>query len=119
MIDSDAPLSPPKVGGIEGGDRGDPDLLLMVRPDKRGQGVSDILIEFKYLGLNQLGLSGEAVRGLSDEELRTHAEVEKVMDEAKSQLDRYEAGLLAKHSQVSLRKYVVVGVGLERIVNGG
>ena len=102
--------SEPEIG------RGYADLLLMVRPDKRGQGVPDILIEFKYLGLNQLGISGEDVRGISDEELRTHTAVKKVLEEAKTQLTRYEAGLLAKHGQVDLRKYIVVGIGMERIV---
>jgi hypothetical protein len=102
--------SEPEIG------RGYADLLLMVRPDQQGKGLRDILIEFKYVGLNQLGLSGEAVRGMGDEELKECAEVKKVLEEAKAQLMRYEEGLVARHSQIRLRKYIVVGTGLERIV---
>jgi hypothetical protein len=80
--------------------KGYADLLLLVRPDKRGQGLHDILLEFKYIGLNQLGVNGETARGMTDDALKSSVVVKNVSEEAEGQL----------------AKYVVVGVGLERIV---
>ncbi|MBM3241012.1 AAA family ATPase [Candidatus Poribacteria bacterium] len=96
--------------------RGYADLLLMVRPDKQGAGLHDILIEFKYVGLNQIKLKGEEVRGRSDEELIERAEIREVLKGAKEQLNKYAEALVTKHPEVNLRKYTVVGVGMERIV---
>jgi hypothetical protein len=54
-------------------DRGYADLALIVRPDKRRFQVLDLLLEFKYLSLKDLGLSGEQVREQSREALAERA----------------------------------------------
>ena len=96
--------------------RGYADLLLMVRPDQRENGLHDILMEFKYLRLNQLKLRGEEVRKMSDEELIEREEIREVLAGAKEQVNRYSEALATKHPEVDLRRYIVIGIGMERIV---
>jgi len=43
-------------------ERGYADLALILRPDMRSSAALDLLLEFKYLGLKDLGLSGEQMR---------------------------------------------------------
>jgi hypothetical protein len=50
-------------------DRGYADLALIVRPDMRRFQALDLLLEFKYLGLKDLGLTGEQVRAQPREAL--------------------------------------------------
>jgi hypothetical protein len=50
-------------------DHGYADLALILRPDARKYQALDLLLEFKYLGLKELGLSGEQLRQLSHEQL--------------------------------------------------
>ena len=113
----DNPLTPFNKGDSEPElRRGYADLLLIVRPDKRRAGLCDILIEFKYVGLNQLRLKGEEIREMNNEELMERVEIREVLAEAREQLNRYSEALVTKHPEVNLRKYTAVGVGMERIV---
>jgi len=50
-------------------DHGHADLALIVRPDLRRFQALDLLLEFKYLGPQELGLSGEQMRAEARETL--------------------------------------------------
>ncbi len=45
------------------------DLTMIIRPDMRHGKIFDVLIEFKFLSLKQLSLSGETIRSMSPAEL--------------------------------------------------
>ena len=45
------------------------DLTMIIRPDKRYGKIFDVLIEFKFLTLKALGLTGEAIRAMALDEL--------------------------------------------------
>jgi len=97
--------------------RGYADLVMIIRPDMRRFEVLDILIEFKYLGLEELGMSGEAVRGMSREELARSPPVEGKVGEARAQLEKYRTVLEGKYGEVlRLHTYAVVALGFERLV---
>jgi hypothetical protein len=53
---------------------------------------------------------------MNDEELIECAEIREVLEKAQGQLNKYAEALVTKHPEVNLRKYTVVGVGMERIV---
>jgi hypothetical protein len=72
-------------------ERGYVDLALIVRPDKRRFQVLDLLLEFKYLSLKELNLTGEQVRERSREALAELAPVAKKLDEAEAQARAYGA----------------------------
>jgi hypothetical protein len=79
-------------------ERGYADLALIVRPDKRRFEVLDLLLEFKYLGLKELGLSGEQVRERSRESLAELAPVARKLKEAEAQAREYGAQLKQRYS---------------------
>ncbi len=93
------------------------DLTLIVRPDMRDSQLQDILIEFKYIGLLELGLSGEAVREKSREELKLLAPVQRKCSEARSKLIRYREILTNKYGDtLRLHTFSVVALGFERLL---
>lgn len=97
--------------------RGYSDLTLIVRPNMRQYALQDIVLEFKYLSLADVGLSGEAVRGLSREAACGLPLVRAAMQEALAQLRRYRDVLVAKYQEPErLRCLAVVAVGFERVV---
>ena len=97
--------------------RGYADLVMIIRPDMRRFEVLDILIEFKYLSLDELGLSGDEVRGMGREELRTLPAVEEKLAQARTQLEKYRPLLEAKYGDVlRLHTYGVVALGFDRLV---
>ncbi len=103
--------SEPEVG------RGYADLVMIIRPDMRRFEVLDILIEFKYLSLDELGLTGEEVRGMSRDELRSLPLVEEKLAQARAQLGKYRPLLEAKYGDVlRLHTYAVVALGFDRLV---
>jgi hypothetical protein len=97
-------------------ERGYVDLALIVRPDKRRFQVLDLLLEFKYLSLKDLGLSGEQVRERSREALAELAPVAKKLDEAEAQARAYGATLKKRYGFAELHAFAVVALGLERLV---
>jgi hypothetical protein len=98
-------------------ERGYGDLMLRVRPDMRQYQLLDHLLEFKTLGLNAVGLSGEQVRARSREELRQLPPVRQVLAEAEAQLTRYRQTLERTYGdQLKLRTHAMVCIGLERLV---
>ncbi len=103
--------SEPEVG------RGYADLVMIIRPDMRRFEVLDILIEFKYLSLDEVGLTGEGVRGMSREELRSLPQVEEKLAQARTQLGKYRPLLEAKYGDLlRLHTYAVVSLGFDRLV---
>jgi hypothetical protein len=97
-------------------DRGYVDLALIVRPDKRRFQALDLLLEFKYLGLKALGLSGEQVREQSREALAALPAVANKLDEAEAQARDYGATLKQRHGFQRLHGLAVVALGIERLV---
>ncbi len=96
--------------------RGYVDLALIVRPDMRRFQALDLLLEFKYLGLKELGLSGEQVRERSRDDLSALPAVAAKLDEAAAQARRYGETLREGYGVTELRAFAVVALGVERLV---
>lgn len=97
-------------------DRGYVDLSLIVRPDMRRFQALDLLLEFKYLSLKDLGLTGEQAREKTHDELATLPAVAAKLDKAEDQARRYGATLQERYGLTDLRAFAVVALGLERVV---
>ncbi|MCF8014861.1 MAG: ATP-binding protein [Chromatiaceae bacterium] len=97
-------------------ERGYADLALIVRPDMRRFAALDLLLEFKYLSLKDLGLSGEQVRAESREALAERPAVAAKLDEAAAQARDYGGTLIERHGLSDLRAFAVVALGFERLV---
>ena len=93
------------------------DLTLIVRPNMRQYALLDMVLEFKYLPLTALGLSGEQVRAQRREESAALPAVQTAMQEARQQLQHYREVLEAKYREPQrLRCLAVVALGFERLV---
>ncbi|HFD40773.1 MAG TPA: AAA family ATPase, partial [Anaerolineae bacterium] len=98
-------------------ERGYADLVLLVRPDMRQYRVLDILIEFKYVPLKELGLRGAELREMDRAELLALEPVRRRMAEARAQLARQREALLARYGDLlRLRTFAVTALGFERLV---
>ncbi len=97
-------------------ERGYADLALIVRPDMRRFQALDLLLEFKYLGLKALGLTGEQVRAQPREALAQLPAVAAQLDAAAAQAADYGATLRARYGLTDLRAFAVVALGVERLV---
>jgi hypothetical protein len=98
--------------------RGYADLAFIVRPDCRKYKLFDMVIEFKYLSLKDLGLTGVELRKKTTEDLHALPCVKEMLNDAKNQAIRY-AKSIADEFQISdeqIKKWAVVGLGFERIV---
>ena len=95
--------------------RGYADLTMMIRPDMRRFKILDILVEFKYTGLKEVGLSGEKAKQLSTEDLRAIPAMQAKMKEAKKQTEKYGDTLEKKYHNLRLKRYAVVSLGFERL----
>ena len=92
------------------------DMTLIVRPDMRRYQLLDFLIEFKFVSLDEVKLSGEQVAALDLDELRALPAVRKKQQEATGKLQRYAAILGDKYREPArLRVFCVVAVGFERL----
>lgn len=97
--------------------RGYADLCLLVRPPLRAHGLFDLVLEFKYVPLKDLGKSGQALRELDEEQLRALPAVAEALAGAREQAIRYGRSLAKRLGQgPEPRCYAVVLVGLERLV---
>ncbi len=97
-------------------DHGYIDLSLIVRTDRRTTRALDLLLEFKYVSLQELKLTGEEVKAQSMAELAALAAVEAQLAAAAAQARRYGAALSERYGLTDLRLFAVVGIGLERVV---
>jgi len=91
------------------------DLTMIIRPDKRYLQIYDVLIEFKFLNLKQLGLSGEAIRSKSQAELYSLSVVKHALEEGTTQVMDYGRRLGGRYRDLRLKKFVVTALGFERI----
>lgn len=97
--------------------RGYGDLILIVRPDMRQYKLLDVLLEFKFLKLSELGLSGNALRGQSVAALMQNELVKQKFAEAGAQLQHYRVALQAHYGKLlRLRTYAVVALDFERLL---
>ena len=98
-------------------ERGHTDLTMIVRPDMRQYQVLDILIEFKFVSLKEVGLDGKALEQMDSEALRILPAVQAKQREAEEGLARYQEKLQRKFGDVlRLKSFSVVAVGFERLV---
>lgn len=97
-------------------DHGYIDLSLIVRTDRRMTGALDLLLEFKYVSLKDLNLTGEQVREQSRDALAALPVVRTALEAAGNQAQRYGAALSERYGLTDPRLYAVVGIGLERVV---
>jgi hypothetical protein len=93
------------------------DLTLILRPEMRRYELLDILIEFKYVKLSEVGLSGAQVQALSRDDLCALPPVREQLSESQAKLRGYGERLRARYgAALRLRAYSVVAVGFERLV---
>ena len=91
------------------------DLTMIIRPDMRQYDILDILLEFQFVSLKDVKLTGEQARNLSREELESLPAMQTKMKEAKEQLARYGNDLEKKYDELRLKKFAVVSLGFERL----
>ncbi len=93
------------------------DLIMLVRPDMRQYQLLDFLIEFKYISITDVNVTGEKARQLSIEEIRTLKQVRQKFHEARTALESYRKVLTTKYGELlRLHTYSVVSVGFDRLV---
>ena len=97
-------------------DRGYVDLSLIVRPDMRRFQALDLVLEFKYIGLKELGMTGSELKALSREELTDLPQVKLNLKEADAQAETYATSLSERYQLSGLRAFSVVALGFERVV---
>jgi len=91
------------------------DLTMIIRPDMRRGKIFDVLIEFKFLSLKQLSLSGETIRSMSPAELYAQPMVKHALEEGTDQVMDYGHRLADRYRNLRLKKFVVAALGFERI----
>ncbi|MEN8221318.1 MAG: AAA family ATPase [Pseudomonadota bacterium] len=93
------------------------DLTMIMRPEQRKYPLYDFVLEFKYLNLSEVGLSGEKARKKSIDELKALTPVKQKLAESKKQLLDYQSRLKYKYGKsLRLQLISVVAVGFERVV---
>lgn len=98
-------------------DRRYADLLMLLRPEMRQYKLLDILLEFKYLKLSEIGVDSALLRQKPQAELAQLAVVQEKLAEAQAQLQYYRTILTARYGdQLRLRTFAVVALGFERLV---
>ncbi|MCF7979729.1 MAG: AAA family ATPase [Chromatiaceae bacterium] len=97
--------------------RGHADLSLIVREEMRRFALLDHLFEFKYLGLQELGLDAQSLRELSHAALSAQPKVAACLDAAEAQLARYRQSLEQAYGErLHLHTHALVALGFERLV---
>ncbi|MEA1048687.1 AAA family ATPase [Lamprobacter modestohalophilus] len=97
-------------------DHGYVDLALILRPDMRRFQALDLVLEFKYVSLKALGLTGEQVREQTPEALARAAPVAEALAAASEQARRYGKALRKRFGLNEICEFAVVGIGLERVI---
>lgn len=97
--------------------RGYADLTMILRPEMRRFRLLNILIEFKFVKLGELGLTREQVKAQTSAELSALDLVNTKMIEAVTQIKRYRTVLITKYGEPErLHSFAVVAVGFERLL---
>jgi hypothetical protein len=98
-------------------ERGYVDLCLLVRPEVAWPGAFDLLLELKFVRRKKLGKKGLELRDMDEKKLRALPQVEKAFQDGREEAARYRAALGRRYGEaLRLRSYVVVAVGLERLL---
>jgi hypothetical protein len=93
------------------------DLTMIVRPDMRQYQLLDVLIEFKYVGLQELGLTGDEARQKERGALAALPPVAQKLAQSQRKLGGYRATLQSVYGDhLRLRVYSVVAIGFERLL---
>ncbi len=93
------------------------DLTMILRPEQRRYTFNDFVLEFKYLKLSEVELSGEEARKLNQSDFKALEPVQEKLEESKKQLLDYQKRLASKYGDsLRLRLISVVAVGFERVV---
>ncbi len=93
------------------------DLSMIIRPERRKFPIFDFILEFKYISLSELKLSGEELKDMSIDKLKNLVVVKKNAADAKKQLFSYNASLQKKYGdELKLKLISVVAVGFDRLV---
>ncbi len=92
-----------------------PDLTMIIRPDMRRFTIFDVLIEFKYVKLGEVKMSGEQARKASLQTLRQLPLMQQQMEAAAQQARDYGNALERKYPDLRLKRFAVVAVGFERL----
>ncbi|MBO0611445.1 AAA family ATPase [Thiothrix fructosivorans] len=94
------------------------DLVLVIRPSMRQYPtLKDIVLEFKYLSLSDLKLTGEQVREQSRESLAQLPAVQAALNAALQQLQHYRSVLAEKYQEPQrLHCIAVIALGFDRVV---
>jgi len=92
------------------------DLLMLIRPEMRRFTLWDILVEFEYVSLATLDISGDALRQLTVDQCKALPAAQAKLQEAGQQLQRYRTLLATTYSNLRLRTYAVVALGFERLL---
>ena len=96
-------------------DRRYADLTMIIRPDKRHFKIFDVLIEFKFITLKDVGITGEQAKQLSEDTLYSMPEIKKALREGGRQAALYGKKLDDKYGHLRLKKFVVAALGFERV----
>ncbi len=72
-------------------------------------------MEFKFVSLKDLGLSGEALKAMSPEELDNLPQVRQALEQGTTQARDYAQRLNRKYPNLRLHAFVVAALGFERI----
>ncbi|MCP4395739.1 MAG: AAA family ATPase [bacterium] len=92
-----------------------PDVTMIIRPDMRRFKISDVLIEFKYIKLKDIKMTGEQVRKTNLQTLQQIPLMQREMNAARQQATDYGDALQRKYPDLRLKRFAVVAVGFERL----
>jgi hypothetical protein len=94
------------------------DFTLIARPDMRKYEMLDHLMEFKFVKLSDVNLSGKEVQHLSEKALQELPQVQTAFTAAFAQLETYKPILFDRYNKEILRLQTtaVVAVGFERLL---
>ncbi|MBF0412399.1 MAG: hypothetical protein HQK70_06790 [Desulfamplus sp.] len=95
-------------------DRRYADLTMIIRPDKRHGKIFDVLIEFKFVALKDVNMTGGHAKALKEDELYKIPQIIEQLEDARKQVSEYGKHLEEKYGNLRLHKFVVVALGFER-----
>ncbi len=96
-------------------ERRDPDLTMIIRPDMRRFKIFDVLIEFKYVKLGDVKMTGEQARTAPLKTLQQLPLMRQGMEQAQKQAKDYGDALSRKYADLRLKRFAVVALGFERL----
>ena len=90
--------------------------MLLLRPDARSTPFHDLLLEFKLVRPEELGMDEDRIMVMERDALAAEPPVKAALDKAAEQARRYRAGLMARYGEtLKLRSWAVVSVGFRRL----